>query len=276
MDFLKIYLYNNLIGTLTKDNQGGVVFEYDKNAKYSLSLSLPIREQPYSNSECRGFFNGVLPENENVRTLIGKRFGINPKNDFSILNSIGYDCAGAVSFLPKDKSPNLQESYKISGTVLSNDELEKYINELPLKPLALGAKDVRLSLAGAQDKTAVVKIGKNIALPDKDIPTTHILKPIITRFKETIENEYICMQTAKKLGIDIPDNEIGQINNTKYYLVSRYDRKIIKSDNNIYTVERIHQEDFCQALNIPSVYKYQSEGGVSFKQCFWCLRYVRC
>lgn len=272
MDLLKIYLYNNFIGTLTKDNLGGIIFQYDENAKYSLSLSLPIRERPYSNAECRGFFNGILPENENVRTIIGKRFGINPKNDFSILKSIGYDCAGAVSFLPEDALPNLQDFYKIGGTVLSDDELEKYIKELPLKPLALGAKDVRLSLAGAQDKTSVVKIGGNIALPDKDIPTTHILKPVIYGFKETIENEYICMQTAKKLGIDVPDNEICRANSTKYYLITRYDRKITCSDNAVFTVERIHQEDFCQAMNVASAYKYQSEGGVSFKQCFELLK----
>ncbi len=262
---LNVFLNNDFIGILSKDDNGGFCFKYNSNAKQKLSLSLPLREEIFSNKECRGFFNGLLPESEQVRVAIGKKYGINPKNDFSLLNAIGYDCAGAVAFF-EDIPSNLKEFYDIDGTILSDDELEKYINELPKKPLASGS-DKRLSLAGAQDKTAIVIIDKKIAIPQDNVPSTHILKPAIKDYKETIENEYICMKVAEKLGIKIPNIQIGQANNTKYFLVERYDREIKGKQ-----IKRIHQEDFCQASNIPSAYKYQTEGGGDFKQCIEILK----
>ena len=73
---LKVYLNNNFVGILSKDENGGVCFKYDTNAKRALSLSLPLREEIYTNKECKGFFNGLLPESENVRVAIGKKYGI--------------------------------------------------------------------------------------------------------------------------------------------------------------------------------------------------------
>ena len=101
----------------------------------------------------------------------------------------------------------------------------------------------------AQD---VVLIDDKIALLDNTTPTTHILKPAIKDYKETVENEYICLNVAKKLGLKVPNIEIRYANKTKYFLIERYDREI---KNN--KIKRIHQEDFSQALNIPSAYKYQ-------------------
>ena len=264
-DLLNVYLNNDLIGYLNKDDNGGFSFQYDKDAEQPLSISLPLKEEPFTNKECRGFFNGLLPESEQVRVNIGKRYGINPKNDFSILNAIGYDCAGAVSFF-KDMPKNLKEFYKLEGQILTDDELEKYIKELPRKPLALGS-DKRLSLAGAQDKTAVILIDNKIALPDSNVPSTHILKPAIDGFLESIENEYICMKVAEKLGIQVPVVHIDSVNDTKYFLIERYDRVIADE-----TVKRVHQEDFCQASNIPSAYKYQAVGGVDYKMCIDILK----
>lgn len=264
-DLLNVYLNNDFVGILSKDDNGGICFQYDKNAKSQLSLSLPIREEVYLNKDCKGFFNGLLPESEHVRISIGKKYGINPKNDFSLLNAIGYDCAGAVAFF-EDEPKNLKEYYEIKGNVLSDDEFEKYIKELPKKPLALGS-DKRLSLAGAQDKTAIVIINGNVAIPKDNVPSTHIVKPASNGLSETIENEYLCMKVAEKLGIQIPYIKICQANNTQYLLIERYDRKI--NDDKI---KRIHQEDFCQASNIASAYKYQAEGGVDFKRCIEILK----
>jgi len=264
-DELKVYLNNNYIGILSKDSSGGICFQYDSSAKQQLSLSLPLREGIYSNKECDGFINGLLPESESVRLALGKKYSINPKNDFSLLKAIGYDCAGAVAFF-ENTPQNLKEYHEIKGKKLTSEELEKYIKELPQKPLAAGS-DMRLSLAGAQNKTAVVMIDGKIALPDKDVPTTHILKPAIPQFKETIENEYICLKIAQKAGINVPEIQIGQAGGEKYFLIKRYDR-IVKNGK----LKRIHQEDFCQAMNIPSAYKYQSEGGIDFKQCVEILK----
>ena len=268
---LNVFLNDKHIGILEKDGYGGVNFQYSNNTDRILSLSLPIQKEPFENKQCRGFFNGLLPESEHTRIAIGKKYGINPKNDFSILQAIGYDCAGAVSFFDGDDEQAplqyLQESYEIDYTPLSDDELEKFINELPQKPLATGIEDMRLSLAGAQDKTSVIVVNGQIGIPKDNVPTSHIIKPAINGFDETIENEFICIKASEKLGIKVPDVKISYANKTKYFLIQRYDRKVI--DNKI---KRIHQEDFCQASNIPSVYKYQAEGGVDFKRCFEILR----
>lgn len=268
---LNVFLNDKHIGTLEKDDNGGVIFQYSNNADRILSLSLPIQKAPFENKQCRGFFNGLLPESEHTRIVIGKKYGINPKNDFSILQAIGYDCAGAVSFFDntdtQTPSKYLQETYEIDYTPLSENELEKFIVELPQKPLATGVEDMRLSLAGAQDKTSVIVVDGQIGIPKDNVPTSHILKPAINGFNETIENEFICIKTAEKLGIKVPDVKIGYANKTKYFLIQRYDREII-----VNKIKRIHQEDFCQASNIPSTYKYQAEGGVDFKRCFEILR----
>ena len=270
-NFLNVFLNNEHIGTLEKDGNGGIIFQYSGLAERILSLSLPIQKEPFDNKKCRGFFNGLLPESEHTRIAIGKKYGINPKNDFSILKAVGYDCAGAVSFFDSsDKetpSKYLKEIYETDYTNLSEDELEKYINELPQKPLATGIEDMRLSLAGAQDKTAVIVVDGQIGIPKNNVPTTHILKPEINGFNETTENEYICIKSAEIAGIKVPNVEIGYANNKKFFLIQRYDREIINKK-----IRRIHQEDFCQASNIVSAYKYQAEGGVNFKGCFEILR----
>lgn len=263
---LNVYLNNNLVGILKKNTNGGINFQYDDSANRILSLSMPLQNKFYTNKDCKGFFNGLLPEGINTRIAIGKKYGINHKNDFSVLQAIGSDCAGAVSFY-EEEAQNLKESYELEYEELSEIELAKLIKELPYKPLGTGIKDMRLSLAGAQDKTAIIFQNDKIGIPKGNVPTTHIIKPAINGFNETIENEYICIQAAKMLGIKTPDVKIKYADNIKYFLIERYDR-YIKEDK----VVRIHQEDFCQASNIPSAYKYQAEGGVDFKRCFEILR----
>ena len=164
--YLNVFLNDKNIGTLGKDGNGGIIFQYSNDANRRLSLSLPIQKAPFDNKQCRGFFNGLLPESEHTRIAIGKKYKINPKNDFSILQAIGYDCAGAVSFFDNSEknisSENLKETYEIDYKVLSEDELEKYINELPQKPLAISIENMRLSLAGTQDKTSVIVVDNQI------------------------------------------------------------------------------------------------------------------
>lgn len=268
-DFLNVYLNNKHVGILEKDGNGGINFKYLENVDKAISLSLPIQEYPFDNKQCCGFFNGLLPESEHTRIAIGKKYGINSKNDFSMLQVIGYDCAGAVSFWDNNinASEYLKESYNLEYTTLTSEELENYIKELPRKPLATGIKDMRLSLAGAQDKTAVVVNDNKIGIPKNNVPTTHILKPTIEGLNESIENEYICIKAAEKIGIMVPKVQIGYANKIKYFLIERYDRVV---NNN--KIVRIHQEDFCQASNIVSAYKYQAEGGVDFNRCFEILR----
>ncbi len=262
---LTVRLNKSFVGYLEQNQQGKFVFTYSPENNIPLSLSLPIREEAYEDKECRGFFEGLLPEGEQVRIDIGKKYGINPKNEFSLLKTIGYDCAGAVSFTDYEETPKKlrNEFIAVRGKKFTDDSLEEYINELPRKPLLTSSEGLRLSLAGAQDKMAVVLVDGTVSLPFKDVPTTHILKPAIKGVEDSIENEYICLKTAKAMGLNVCNCEIRSTKNLKYLLLERYDRDVQDGK-----VRRIHQEDFCQAKNIISSFKYEREGGIRIKDCY--------
>ena len=233
-----------------------------------LSHSLPLRKETFRASACRGFFAGLLPEGEK-RETIARNLGISPRNDFSMLDRIGGECAGAITFLPPGQ-PLQQEAneYKL----ISEPELENILEELPNRPLLAGQQGIRLSLAGAQDKLSVYVSGNQIKLPLGNAPSTHIIKPDISKFAGVVYNEALCMTLAKKLGLPVADVEIRTSGKKKFLLVGRYDR--IPNENPADPVQRIHQEDFCQALGIVPEKKYEDEGGVSIKDCFDLLREV--
>jgi serine/threonine-protein kinase HipA len=251
---LSVRLYGKEIGIL-EEHSGKMSFKYNDTANIPLSLSLPLGNVEYSEKHCKGYFGGLLPESEETRKIIAMQHKINAKNDFALLAAIGRDCAGAVSFHNIDEPEQNEDTLLIDGDILSDDELEKHILSLPKKPLSLGR---RLSLAGAQEKTAVTLFDGQIALAKCGSPTTHILKPALKSFKQTVANEYICMKSAKECGLNIPNVEMRKINETEFFLIQRYDRYI--NDKNI---RRFQQEDFAQALGIWAADKYE----VTFKDC---------
>lgn len=259
-----------MVGVLSQDLGGRFEFEYAEGASQALSLSLPLHQRKYDYLSCEGFFNGLLPEGDSIRQLIAKKYGISAHNDFSMLRAIGYDCAGAVCFTDASDAPPLASYHELTGRILTEAELEDIIINLPTKPLETNADGIRLSLAGAQHKTALLLLRNQLAAPHRDVPTSHIIKPAIAPYDETIENEYICLETARAMGLNVPRLEIRQANKTKYFMIERYDRHIEGGK-----IARLHQEDFCQATNKPSIRKYQKEGGVSYRDCANILRHTR-
>lgn len=280
---LDVYLHNHLVGRLIQDDGGQMVFDYLdtwlKNPKaIPLSQSLPLREKRFSRKECQGFFAGILPE-ESKRETIARNLGISSKNDYAMLEKIGGECAGAVTFIPEGE-PLPEKNYRYRE--LNDRELATILRELPRRPLMAGNKDVRLSLAGVQDKIAVHVSSETIFLPLGGAPSTHILKPAIDRFEGVVFNEALCMQLANKIGIPAAIVESRHVEDIAYLLVERYDRKILPSSQKPeggyvwtnFVTRRVHQEDFCQALAVSPDLKYQSEGGPSLKQCFGLLRAI--
>lgn len=272
---LDIYLHRDLVGHLMQDDHGVMVFSYieswlKKPNAMSLSNSLPLREEPFGGRECKGFFGGILPEEEK-RQLIAKNLGISARNDYAMLEQIGGECAGAVTFIPAGQTlPDSNYRYR----QLSDKALAEILKELPRRPLMAGTEDVRLSLAGAQDKIAVHVSGDNISLPLGGAPSTHILKPAIERFEGLVFNEAVCMKAASAAGLPAAEVEFRQVEGIDYLLVERYDRQKRMVPGGAAFYQRLHQEDFCQALGVASERKYQSEGGPSLKQCFALLRGV--
>ena len=142
------------------------------------------------------------------------------------------------------------------------------LDALPIRPLLADAEGLRLSLAGAQPKLPVVLADGEIALPLPGQATTHILKPPIDRFRDTVENEAFVMRLAQSIGLPVAPVEPRTVRHQKFLLIERYDRALAANG----TVRRIHQEDFCQALGIWPHRKYASEGGPTLRDCFALLR----
>lgn len=259
---LNVYLHQELVGHLIQDDHGQMVFDYTEswleNPKaVPLSHSLPLRAKRFKRNECRGFFAGILPE-EGKREVIARNLGISARNDFAMLEQIGGECAGAVTFMPGGE-PLPAPEYQYRG--INDQELARILRELPRRPLMAGAEGVRLSLAGAQDKIVVHVADGKISLPLRGAPSTHILKPAIERFEGLVFNEAYCMQLAAASGLPTARVSLHQAEDIDYLLVERYDR----THNETGIVHRLHQEDFCQALGIVAESKYQCEGGPGLK-----------
>lgn len=272
---LDVYLFNDLVGHLIQDDGGQMVFDYaeswlNKPGATRLSHSLPLRKERFTRNECRGFFAGILPE-QAQREIIARNLGISERNDYAMLERIGGECAGAVTFIPA--GGQLQEG-DYNYRKLSAEELASILKELPKRPLLAGEKGIRLSLAGAQDKVAVRIEGGDISLPLGGAPSTHILKPAVQRFEGVVFNEAFCMKLAAAVGLPAASVEIRNVDGMDYLLVERYDRTHSQVQGGDPILERLHQEDFCQALGIVPEMKYQKEGGPSFKQSFALLREV--
>lgn len=272
---LDVYLHDEPVGHLIQDDGGQMLFEYaqswiDRPGAMPLSHSLPLRSQRFTRNECRGFFGGILPE-ESKREIIAKNLGISARNDYAMLERIGGECAGAVTFLPSGEPlPERHYDYR----KLSGEKLAGILKELPRRPLLAGEDGIRLSLAGAQDKIAVRIEDGEVCLPLGGAPSTHILKPAVERFEGIVFNEALCMKLAAAAGVPAAKVETRTVDGITYLLVERYDRIHRKGPQGEPILERLHQEDFCQAQGIVSEMKYQREGGPSLKQCFGLLREV--
>jgi serine/threonine-protein kinase HipA len=272
---LDVYLNSDLVGHLVQDDGGQMSFAYSegwlgKPDAMPISRSLPLRTEQFSRKECRGFFAGILPEQAN-REIIAHNLGISARNDYAMLERIGGECAGAVTFLLTGHAfPEADYRYR----KLSEGELAGILKRLPQRPLMAGEEGIRLSLAGAQDKVALRIEAGEVCVPLGGAPSTHIFKPSAERFEGVVFNEALCMQLASAIGLPTAAAEARSADGTIYLLVERYDRYHRQGEGGEPMVERLHQEDFCQAQGIVSEHKYQKEGGPSLKQCFALLRDV--
>lgn len=268
---LDVYWGTSRVGFYDKFVSGSEQFTYDKGYLSSavaqpISHSLPLREEPFSGPELRPFFAGLLPE-ESQRSRIASYLGIAETNDFAFLEALGGECAGALTILPQNATPSQCANGFVPKTV---SELADLIETLPLRPLLVGERGLRLSLAGAQSKLPVIVRGEKMGLPVGNEPSTHILKPELSEwFKGIALNEHCCMTLARHLGLAVPRTQFLQIGRFPCLLVERYDRV---TDAKTGLVHRIHQEDFCQALGRTPEQKYQVEGGPLVREVVRLIR----
>ena len=268
---LDVYLHCRKAGLLEQDNAANLRFTYNEDylnseAAKPISVAMPLTDEAYANTIAKPYFSGLLPD-ESARSRLASALGISDTNAFGMLEVIGGECAGALSLLPLNADVPVSNS---ADTILDQQQLGGLLHELRSNPLLGSRQDVRLSLAGAQDKIAVKIIDDKVALVKNGEPTTHILKPCIQSLQGTAENEYFCMTLATRLGLAAPDVRFAETDDTQYILVKRFDRKELPNG----IVQRLHQEDFCQALSVPPELKYEDEGGPGVAQSQELVRRV--
>lgn len=246
---LLVYLNNEEVGILTEKKGKNLSFSYFPTAKLPISLSMPISAQKFNDRMTRSFFENLLPEGQ-LRDSVGSVYHVSSRNPFSMLSVIGHDCAGAVSLTSKEISI-VEDEQPIQ---IPLDSIKQMLAEG--KTGLIYKKGMRLSLAGAQNKTTVRYINDAYYQPTFHFPSTHIIKFDSVFFNNVILNEYFCLKLAKSLGLDVVDATYKTLDGVSYLWIKRYDRVINQNH-----IERIHQEDFCQITGFTSTQKYEADGG---------------
>lgn len=261
---LKVFFGKEFAGVLASTADQGVVFSYDDSyrtnkSNSALSISMPLSKKEYSQKECLPFFSGLLPEGD-VKRRVSDFLHVSESSTLKLLQELGGECAGMISILPENKNCSVQKSYAFNNEnyeLLDDETLYGFIKNINVRPLLKAKKELRLSLAGAQEKLPLVYFDKKYYLPKSDAPSTHIVKPSGDGELSTLSiNEFVCMKLAQSCGLNVPSVELKTINNTTFLLEERYDRIVNKK-----SIKRLHQEDFCQALGIMSDRKYQNDNG---------------
>ena len=269
---LEVWLFADRVGTLALV-EGRLNFRYtpawlSRPNAVTLSSSLPLQAEPFDDHQIRPFFAGLLPEGQ-MRRLIARQFQVSSQNDFALLDRIGGECAGAVTFLePGQALPAPSQGDDIQW--LSDEEVVAILDDWPHRPMLAGKDGLRLSLAGTQDKLPVVFDGARIGLPRNGTPSSQILKPAIHGVEDSVTNEGFCMALAEAMGLKPAQSKVHAVLNRPFLLVERYDRVVDAQGH----WQRLHQEDFCQALGVIPEMKYQNEGGPDLAQCFELVRRV--
>jgi len=265
---LRVYLNNRRVGTLSREASGAISFSYHEDwlgweHALPVSLSLPLRETPYRGEPVAAVFENLLPDSDKLRRLVAEKVGARGIDAYSLLARIGHDCVGALQFITGDDAAP-DSTGKLEGEAVDAAAIEKILTGLSQAPLGLSSDDAfRISVAGAQEKTALLYHEGGWIKPHGTTPTTHILKTQIGQLpggidlSDSVENEYYCLKLTEAFGLPVNMATIETFGNTKALVIERFDRRWTKDGRLL----RLPQEDCCQALSVPPTLKYQNEGG---------------
>ncbi|MCB9978578.1 MAG: type II toxin-antitoxin system HipA family toxin [Rhodospirillales bacterium] len=261
---LQVVLNNRKVGVLKRQSNGALEFLYEdswlgwENA-IPVSLSLPLRQGRITGPEVSAFFENLLPDNPDIRSRIAEKTRAGGTDAYSMLHAIGRDCVGALQFL--EVFEEADKAGTVSGAVLNEQKIAAIIRGLSGNPLGIYEDDeFRISLAGAQEKTALLYWKKKWHIPKGTTATTHILKPQIGTTREgidltqSVENEFLCMKLTKALGLPTAEVAIEVFEDQSVLVVERFDRLWTKDKRLL----RLPQEDCLQALGLPPSMKYEN------------------
>ena len=264
---LKVYLNSRLVGRLRRQASGAIEFQYDpswlswENA-FPVSLSLPMREDRYTGNPVIAVFDNLLPDSDAIRRRLAERVHADSSDAYGLLAKIGRDCVGALQLLPDGVEPG--PAGTVEGRPVDEEYIARKIGNLTATPLGVDEdEEFRISLAGAQEKTALLFWNNKWHVPHGTTPTTHILKPQIGMLPNgidlthSVENEYLCLKLTEAFGLHSAKIAIADFKDRRALVVERFDRRWT-ADNRLL---RLPQEDCCQSLSVPPTRKYESDDG---------------
>ncbi len=257
------------VGTLYREGNGAMSFQYaatwlqDRDAR-PISLSLPLRAQRHRGPVVFNFFQNLLPDSDAILTRMQARFQVATTHPFDLLAAIGRDCVGAIQLYPANSQ--IPPVTTMASTPLTETQIEALLAGYQTAPLGMtDHSDFRISLAGAQEKTALLWVNGQWQQPSGSTATSHILKLPIGRLehhnidlRDSCENEWLCLHIATAFGIETAHAELATFGEKKVLVVERFDRRWSQSGQ---WLMRLPQEDFCQAMGIAPALKYQADGG---------------
>jgi len=249
---LRVVMNGYLIGRLKKNTRGKLIFTYATSwlntpGARPISLALPLVEQPFTTEAVYHFFDGLLPDNPEIRARIQKQWKLTSKHPFDLLACIGNECTGAIQLIA-GKVPVFKK--KLGFTNLDKKNLANLLRD---------HQDTHISLAGSQEKIGLLYHNHTWCIPQDKTPTSHIIK-LPQNILHSAENEWLCAQIAQAFGLPVAESRLLYVEGIKALAVTRFDRKY-SSDNT--WLMRLPQEDLCQALGISPYLKYQIAGGPS-------------
>ena len=279
---LAVWMNGLRVGVWYWTRTGTPAFRYDaawvsspQARPLSLSLPIPAGGGDVTGPKVENFFDNLLPESNRVRERIRRRFNVASNSAADMLAAIGRDCVGAVQIVREGDEPAPFD--RIESRPLTEAEVERIITEVPADgpvddPLLA---DFRISIAGVQEKTALLRIGDRWHLPRGSTPTTHILKlplgllwNVRADMSSSVENEWLCLAVLRELGLPVADAEIAHFGARKVLVVDRFDRRWMDDGR---WIARLPQEDLCQATGTPADLKYESDGGPGMRACLGVL-----
>jgi serine/threonine-protein kinase HipA len=281
---LSVWANGVRVGEWRLPARGAMELAYDADWMHSsvgrpLSLSLPFgpHDAPLRGERVLNYFDNLLPDSDAIRKRIASKFRTPSADPFDLLQAIGRDCVGAVQLLAEDESPVGAE--RIDGTPVSDADIEALLQR-SVSRAAFGSQededDFRISLAGAQEKTALLYHDGRWMRPHGATPTTHILKLPLglvgnkrADLTTSVENEWLCLELLKAYGLPVAASRIERFGAQTVLCVERFDRR---PDPGAPRILRLPQEDFCQALGLSPLRKYEADGGPGIADLALILR----
>jgi serine/threonine-protein kinase HipA len=265
---LTVAMNGRAVGVLRRPTSGVLAFQYDPGwlgdpGATPISLRLPLSPDPYTGAVVANYFDNLLPDNQEIRERMQRALDSESTRPFDLLARAGRDCVGALQLLESRDLPNVR---RVEAKRVSDSEIARILRDHRAQPLGMSHDDeFRISIAGAQEKTAFLWHRGAWHRPRGATPTSHIFKLPIGVIEahgidltNSVENEWLCLQLAARFGLPVPDAKLETFEDVRVLVIERFDRKWSPDKK---WLMRLPQEDLCQAFGLPPGRKYEASGG---------------